>query len=112
MAATLLHTRLYIASQYIAVPTEPLTLYNLDNLNSVGYRGGEDVYLTSDIDISTNLDWLKGCTVEKDGGTGKQKTGVIILVDKGEGVVDVFYFYFWAFNYGGTILERQLGELL
>lgn len=110
MAATLLHTRPYIASRCIAVPTEPLTLYNLDILNSVGYQGGEDVYLTSDVDISTNPEWLKGCTVEEDGGTGKQKTGVIILVDKGKGVMDVFYFYFWAFNYGGTILEKQLGE--
>lgn len=44
------------------------------------------------------------------GGTGDKKTGVIVVVDKGEGVVDAFYFYLFAFNWGGVVLEKQLGE--
>lgn len=42
------------------------------------------------------------------GDTG-EKTASIIVVDKGNGVTDVFYMYFWAFNWGGVVLENQLG---
>lgn len=31
-------------------------------------------------------------------------------MEKGAGVVDVFYFYFWAFNWGGVVLGKQLGK--
>jgi hypothetical protein len=34
---------------------------------------------------------------------------VIVVVDKRAGVVDAFYFYFWAFNWGGVVLDKQLG---
>jgi hypothetical protein len=41
--------------------------------------------------------------------SGDEKTGVIIIVDKGNGIVDVFYFIFFAFNWGGIVLGKQLG---
>ena len=32
-----------------------------------------------------------------------------MVVEKGEGVVDAFFFYFSSFNWGGVVLENQLG---
>lgn len=87
-------------------------MHNLDQLNAVGDRCGENVYLTANDDLSTDPEWLKGCEIDSDGGANGEKTGVIILTDKGNGVLDVFYFYFWAFNYGGVVTERHLGKFL
>jgi hypothetical protein len=55
--------------------------------------------------VSKGAEWLKGEKV----GEGKEKTGVIIVVEKEGGVLDVFYFYFFAFNWGGVVLDKQLG---
>lgn len=89
-----------------------MTLANLNQLNSIGVKGGKDIYLTSNDDVTTNPAWLDGVKIDERGGTGDERTGVIVLVDKGSGVVDVFYFYFFAFNWGGIVLEKQLGPLL
>jgi len=48
--------------------------------------------------------------VDSNGGTGEERSGVIVVVDKGEGIVDAFYFYFFAFNWGGIVLGKQLGD--
>lgn len=110
-AATLTHTRPQISFQDVSIPNPPLTLSNLDQLNNVGSKGGSDVYLTSNIDITTNPKWLQGIRPDASGSTGEEKTAVIIVVDKGNGVVDAFYMYFCAFNWGGVVLEKQLGKL-
>jgi hypothetical protein len=98
-------------------------LSNLDQLNGNGTNGGTDVYLTSNDDVTTHPKWLEGIKFGTDEGTGEGdgdegKTGVIVVVEKGdvdwsrkkEGkVVDVFYFYFCSFNWGGVVLGNQLG---
>ncbi|KAL5392811.1 hypothetical protein DPSP01_000509 [Paraphaeosphaeria sporulosa] len=106
-AATLANTRPQIARRDIAFPTAPLTLANLDQLNNVGARGGEDVYLTSTADVTTQPTWLRGI---QPSASGDEKTCAVIVVDKGNGVVDAFYMYFWAFNWGGVVLGNQLGD--
>lgn len=70
------------------------------------------MYLTSNTDPATNPKWLEGIAPAANGevGNGEEKTSVIVVVDKGKGVVDVFYFYFYAFNWGGVVLGKQLGE--
>jgi hypothetical protein len=86
-----------------------LTLHDLDRLDTVT-RGGESVYLTSNDDITQNPAWLRGVDVVKD---KKEKTSVVIVVprpDLGRGTEDVFYFYFFSFNWGGVVLEKQLGD--
>lgn len=40
------------------------------------------------------------------------RTGANIVVHKGNGIVDIFYFIFFAFNYGGIVLGKNLGEYL
>lgn len=103
------HTRPKIDFKDTAIPSPPLTLANLDQLNSLAAERRGEIYLTSSDDVTKNPDWLDGVKVSSDNGTGNERTGVIIIVDKGMGVVDVFYFVFWAFNWGGIVLEKQLG---
>ena len=86
----------------------PLTLQNLDRLNA---SGGKDVYLTSKNDITTDPSWLRGVTPDASGKTKDAISAVIIVNDKGEGVVDAFYMYFFAYNAGGSIITgNDLGE--
>lgn len=92
------------------VLSSPLTLFNLDQLNNVGSNGGKDVFLTSNDDITKDPKWLEGVQPGANGATADVESSVIIVVDKGNGVVDAFYFYFYAFNWGGVVLEKQLGK--
>ncbi|KAF2108733.1 hypothetical protein BDV96DRAFT_605487 [Lophiotrema nucula] len=105
-ANTLRNTRPQIHFRDLPSPS-PLTLSHLDQLNNAS---GGDVYLTSTVDITTNPEWLKGIRPDANGSTGEEKTSVVIVVEKGGGVTDVFYVYFWAFNWGGVVLGEQLGD--
>ncbi|KAF2478245.1 uncharacterized protein BDR25DRAFT_299902 [Lindgomyces ingoldianus] len=112
ISAQIANTRPQISFKDVQIPSPPLTLSNLDQLNSVGTKGGSDVYLTSTVDITTNPQWLNGAKTDASGmtvGTG-EKSSVVIVVDKGNGTVDAFYMYFFAFNWGGVVLEKQLGD--
>ena len=92
-----------------SVPS-PLTLDNLDQLNALGNRGS-DIFLTSNDDVSQNPPWLLGVTPDSEGKVHNAKTCVIVVAEKGNGIVDVFYFYFYAYNWGGIVLDQNLGEL-
>lgn len=87
----------------------PLTLDNLDQLNALG-NGGSDIFLTSNDDVSKNPTWLCGVTPDSDGKVHNAKTCVIIVAEKDNGVVDVFYVYFYAYNWGGKVIGDNLGE--
>ncbi|KAJ4367962.1 hypothetical protein N0V86_009803 [Didymella sp. IMI 355093] len=90
-------------SQTNIVPRNPIEpVGSLENLTN----GGHDIYLTSRDDITSNPSWLDGADINALGGA--DRTGAIIIVEKGDGVVDVFYFMFWAFNYGGQVLGQNL----
>jgi hypothetical protein len=82
----------------------PLTLANLNSLNGEG-NGGVNVYLTSKEGIQALPSWLHGITPgpshQTDGGT----TCAIITVDKGNGMLDAFYFYFYAYNQGDWVFN-------
>lgn len=110
MDAFLNHTRPQIDFKDTAIPSPPLTLANLDQLNNVAAEKEGELYLTSFDDVTENPEWLDGVKIDSNNGTGNERTGVIIIVDKGKGVVDVFYFVFWAFNWGGVVLQKQLGS--
>ena len=83
---------------YTAVPNAPdqLTLSNLNQL-------GEDVYLTSKDDPTTDPDWLKGIAPDSNGATSGINSAIIIN-SKNNSSIDVFYFYFYAFNPGTNVL--------
>lgn len=85
----------------------PLTLDNLHDLNDFD---GEDVYLTSLDDVESDPAWLLGVAPDSDGKTGDEVTSAIIVNDHGGGLVDVFYMYFYAFNYGGDYFGLNIGN--
>lgn len=87
----------------------PLTLDNLDDLNNFGNKG-LNIYLTSNDDITQDPQWIKGVKPNADGKTEGAKSCAVIVVDKGNGTVDAFYMYFYAFNFGGIVLAKNLGN--
>jgi hypothetical protein len=88
----------------------PLTLDNLDSLNEFG---GKEVYLTSRSDVTKLPKYLHG---QKPNAKTLQTEGavscVIIVVDKGNGIVDAFYMYFYSFNQGPSVYGHELGDHL
>ena len=86
-----------------APPTSALNLDNLDQLNSFGPNNGRSVYLTSIDDPSlengpqAQPNYLFGERPNANGVTGGgATTAVVITVEKKGGIVDAFYFYFYA----------------
>jgi hypothetical protein len=63
--------------------TSPLTVDNLDQLNNLG---GANVWLTSTSDITKNPAYLKGVK-PVNGVTENAKTAVVVVNDRGSGVV-------------------------
>jgi hypothetical protein len=82
-------------------PSKPLTTSNVNQL-------GSDVWLTSNDDVTTNPLWIKGTKPDASGKTNGATTAAIIVNDKGNGNVDAFYMYFYAYNYGGNVLGSSL----
>lgn len=87
----------------------PLTLGNLNQLNSLPPSNGSNVYLTSNENIETNPAWLNGVAPTNNVTQGV-KSCAIVVNDHGSGLVDAFYFYFYAFNYGGDYFGFILGD--
>lgn len=82
---------------------------NLDSLNS--HRdSGRNIYLTSNIDITTRPTWLIGSAPDTSRKAGDTKSCAIIINDRGHGRVDVFYMYFYAYNLGTTVFFQELGD--
>lgn len=82
----------------------PLALNNLNQLPS-------DTYLTSKDEITANpaAAWIKGVKPDSNGKTQGAVSAAVIVADKGDGVVDAFYMYFYGYNYGGNVLRiKQL----
>lgn len=87
-----------------------MTLNNLVSLNTYG-TGGTNVYLTSVDDITKNPAWLNGVKPDSTGKTDGATSVAIIVNDHGDGLVDAFYMYFYAFNWGGVLLDIQEVDL-
>ena len=85
----------------------PLTLDNLDQLNA---NNGANVYLTSIDDITIQPLWLKGVEPDGSGKTNGATSCAVIVNDRGNGLVDAFYMYFYAYNWGGRILGQEVGN--
>ncbi|CZS91374.1 uncharacterized protein RAG0_02018 [Rhynchosporium agropyri] len=89
------------------------TLDNLNSLNDLGGHGGKNVFLSSKEDLTTRPDFLHGqapdpLTYRTDNAT----SCVVIVVDKGDGVIDAFYMYWYIFNDGPAALGHQVGNHL
>ena len=76
-----------------ALPNLPssLNLDNLDQLNAFTDQG-KTVYLTSNEDFTKDPSWIKGIRPDVTGKTSDAISAAVIVADKGNGMVDVFYF--------------------
>ncbi|KAI8990687.1 hypothetical protein BD414DRAFT_484490 [Trametes punicea] len=85
-------------------PVAPyVTLHTVSKLRS-------DIFLTSKDDVTTQPAWITSDVGTPD-ASGKSAAPVtVILVEKDGGVLDAFYFYFYSFNHGGTILGIEFGD--
>lgn len=101
--------------------SERYNLTNLQELNS--YRRGS--FLTSDDNVEDRPDWLGGeSNIPEESRPGKHGPGgrgdslgrrsdapvTVIVVDKGDGVVDAFYHYFYCYNLGLKVLNVRFGN--
>lgn len=89
------HTTAQVNWTAVESASSPVTLDDLDQLNSLG---NTSVYLTSQegIDASPEPAWFRGIKPDGEGRLGTGTGSVIITVDHGSGNVDAFYFYFYA----------------
>ncbi|KAL6712317.1 hypothetical protein ACN47E_000194 [Coniothyrium glycines] len=81
----------------VPAPSKPLTTSNVDQL-------GSNVYLTSNDDVTKDPQWILGTRPDASGKTNDAITAAVIVNDKGNGEVDAYYMYFYAYNYGGQVL--------
>lgn len=117
--------------------TQSMNLTNLDDLNL--YNHGRFVYLTSEDNVEDRPDWLGGeknipdIPEEEDGffiwvkkvikrilpigtvappmqGGRSDAPAVLIVVEKGEGVIDAFWFYFYSYNLGNLVFNVRFGN--
>lgn len=88
-------------------PKEKLTL---DNLSSQ-LPNAENVFLTSNKNVIDLPKFLQGKKPDsKTLQTHHAKTAAVIVVEKGDGIVDAFYMYFYSFNAGPHALGHVAGN--
>jgi hypothetical protein len=85
----------------------PLTLDNLAELNNLG---GKDVYLTSKVRPNERPEYFRGVRPNDQGKTENAVSATIVVNDHGNKTVDAFYFYFYAFDFGGHYLGQDVGD--
>lgn len=107
IGAQLQHTKPENNFKVVANAPNPLTLDNLDQLNA---NDGANVYLTSVDDISKRPSWLNGVKPDGSGKTQGATSCSVIVNDHGNGVVDAFYMYFFAFNFGGRLFGSDVDD--
>lgn len=92
-----------------AVSQQPMTLDNIAFLNGLG---GEKVYLTSKVKPYANPipGYLFGVLPNGEGKTEGAVSSTIIVNDHGDGTVDAFYFYFYAFDRGALSIGNHVGD--
>lgn len=113
LAAHIAHTHPEVNFTRVRDVPDPLTLGNLDVLNSVNRSAGEDIYLTSTEDVTQLPRFLRGRKPDaKTLRTEKAFSCAVVVVEKGDGVVDAFYMYFYTFNRGPSVYGHVIGDHL
>ncbi|KAI9675047.1 MAG: hypothetical protein M1817_001453 [Caeruleum heppii] len=111
IAAQVANTKPQVNFKDVTGFPSPLTLDNLDSLNALG---GKDVYLTVSTVYDPSADpqpaWLEGVAPDATGKINGAVPCAVIVNDKGNGVVDAFYMYFWAWNRGPKIFGQDIGD--
>jgi len=107
ISSQLVNTQPQVNFTPVANAPHPLTLNNLNQLSSTS---SSQIFLTSLSDPTTSPrpQYLYGVTPNSSGKTENAISSTIITVDHGNGAVDAFYMYFYAFDYGGNYLDKKL----
>ncbi|KAL9047454.1 MAG: hypothetical protein Q9206_006775 [Seirophora lacunosa] len=113
--------------------------FNLSNLNKLDeYDDGRFVYLKSDDNVEERPDWLGGeknipidpgelfhqlpreqqnrqqpIEISSNGpvsGGRSDAPAVLVVIDKGGGIVDAFWFFFYSYNLGNTVFNVRFGN--
>ncbi len=111
---------------------------NLTNLNDLNeFEQGRHVYLTSNDNVEERPDWLGGQknipdefgedegkvntrrvrdrpesrkTRARSHGGRSDAPAVLVTVNKGNGIVDAFWFYFYSYNLGNIVFNIRFGN--
>ena len=110
----------------------PLNLSNLDQLNR--FEKGRNVFLTSNDNVEDRPDWLSGqVNIPDDYADNSKKYGfdsqttspntgvlsqgghsdapaVLVTINKGDGIVDAFWFFFYSYNLGNVVFNVRFGN--
>lgn len=117
IAAQITNTRPALNFTPVANVPQDLSLSNLASLNAAGSCsidafGDCPVYLTSRESVPDLPHWLYGVLPDAQTGetTGAVSSAIIVNDHGGNGIVDAFYFYFYAFNLGQNLSNIVLGN--
>ncbi|KAI4269770.1 MAG: hypothetical protein LQ337_007091, partial [Flavoplaca oasis] len=135
IAEHLQHVTPFLNYTPMASASTNFNLTNLDKLNK--FANGRFVYLTSDDNVEARPDWLGG---EKNipevpqelhnrlGGQGLHQRplrtrdgtnirggrsdapAVLVVINKGNGIVDAFWFFFYSYNLGNLVFNIRFGN--
>jgi hypothetical protein len=89
----LAHTTPLVDWKLVKGAPSPVTLNNLDQLNG---HGNTSVYLSSQEGIDHLPSWFEGVKPDQEGRTNGAVSSALILRDHGKGILDAYYFYFYA----------------
>lgn len=91
--------------------SHPLTLKDLEQSYNISSGNGsfvsvdsERLFMTSNEKFDGDTEWLFGFLPEYGTGRIKRAPAVLFIVDKGNGWVDAYWFYFYPFNWGPYIM--------
>ncbi|TVY24499.1 putative vacuolar protein sorting-associated protein [Lachnellula hyalina] len=109
LGAQIANTQPEIDYEVVEGAPSPLTLDNLDSLNALN---GSNIYLTSIESTTSNPqpEWLKGVVPDSTGKTNGAVSCSIVVNDYGNGTVDAFYMYFYAYNWGGKVIGLNFDD--
>ncbi|ODV95482.1 hypothetical protein PACTADRAFT_50198 [Pachysolen tannophilus NRRL Y-2460] len=79
---------------------------NINDLSKLSNIFENPIFLTSNSDFDNDPDWITGVENKPNIYNGKleHSPAILIVVDKGNGWVDAFWFYFYSFNLGPFVM--------
>ncbi|KAI4141134.1 MAG: hypothetical protein LQ340_007718, partial [Diploschistes diacapsis] len=107
ISSQLLNTQPEVNFTAVSGAPSPLTLSNLNSLNSLG---GSNVSLSSTNDFTKYPAWLNGTKPDSSGKVAGDPSAAIIVNDYGNGTVYAFYMYFYNFNEGNIVFGTPAGN--
>ncbi|KAI9700973.1 MAG: hypothetical protein M1820_006618 [Bogoriella megaspora] len=111
ISAQLLNSRPEVNSTQLSNTPSNLTLDNLSSLNAEGNCDSFSncwLYLSSDYQhilggVEHNPLWVYGVIPDPSGKTENATSAAVVVNDHGNGLVDAYYFYFYAYNLGNRV---------